>query len=71
MVLFDSKIYLLIELILQASLEHRMVQSELEDTKSKKDMLHRAHADTLKKSQLIEASMVAMAFEKVECFVVG
>lgn len=44
-----------------------MVQSELEDTKSKKDMLHQAHADTLKKSQLIEASMVAMAFEKVEC----
>ena len=43
-----------------------MVQSELADTKSKKGMLHQAHADTLKKSQLIKASMVAIASGKVE-----
>jgi hypothetical protein len=31
-----------------------MVQSKLEDTKSKKDMLHRAHADTLKNHSLLK-----------------
>jgi len=52
--------------IQQVRLEHLMVQSEMEDTKSKKGMLHQAHAETLKKSKLIEASMVAMALEKEE-----
>ncbi|KAG0581158.1 hypothetical protein KC19_4G228600 [Ceratodon purpureus] len=64
--LLDSREKELKQILQKASLEHRMVQSELEDTKSKKGMLHQAHADTLKKSQLIEASMVAMTFEKVE-----
>lgn len=37
-----------------------MVQTELEDTKSKQKMLYQAHAETVQKADLIEASVVAL-----------